>query len=446
MMDKFVDIMDRRVMPIANKVGGQIHIRSIGNGMTSLIGIIILASMATLVQNLQIDAYQTFLTTTQFGQVIWNVCQNIWWGTMAMWGLLICASVGQSLWKNYGHSGLEGLGVALASYLVTTPWLTQVPAGEASIPAFGFLNYTHLSADSLFTCMIVALLSVTILHHLSNLKALQVKMPDVVPPAVSESFSKLFPAMISVTLFAILAYTISTVADGMVLSQLITKFISAPISGLTGNIWSAMFIPFLVSFLWFFGIHGSNILGPLVGVALSPAGMQNLELFQKGVSDWSQYNVFTNQFLFSFVYMGGAACTIGLIVAMFISNRRRHKMLLTLAGPTAIFNINEPVIFGFPVVLNPMLFIPFVIGPSIISAFSYIMIEMGLVHPVVATVPWTTPPILNGFLATGMHWTGAALSIVNIIIVVIIYLPFLKLIERQENEKIAATLAKEGEK
>ena len=136
--------------------------------------------------------------------------------------------------------------------------------------------------------------------------------------------------------------------------------------------------------------------------------------------------------------MGGSACTIALLIAMFITNRRRHKVLLSLAGPTGIFNINEPLIFGFPIVLNPMLFIPFVFGPAIISCISYLAIDFGLVHPVVANVPWTTPPIINGFLATGMHWTGAALSIVNIIIVVLMYIPFLKLIERQEEKELLA--------
>ncbi|MBM6838021.1 PTS sugar transporter subunit IIC, partial [Clostridium saudiense] len=138
------------------------------------------------------------------------------------------------------------------------------------------------------------------------------------------------------------------------------------------------------------------------------------------------------------VYMGGAACTIGLIIAMFITNRKRHKVLLALAGPTSVFNINEPIIFGFPIVLNTMLFVPFVLGPAIISGISYLAIDLGLVHPVVASVPWTTPPIISGFLATGMHWTGAALSIVNIVIIVLMYIPFLKLIERQEEKELLA--------
>lgn len=437
-MNKFVDFMDRKVMPTANKIGQNIYIRAISAGMISLVGIIIVASLASLVQNLQIEAYQNFINNTQVGQVIWNICQNIWWGCLAMYGLLVCGTIGQALWGLFGHRGLEGIGVSLASYIILIPWMTNVPAGENTIPAFGFIKYTNFSADSLFSCIIVAIASVSILHGFSKLEALKVKMPDVVPPAVSDSFSKLFPVILTVIIFSSLAYIISNVFGGQSFNELINKFISAPLQGLTGNLATAVLVPFIIAFLWFFGIHGNNIVGPIIGAVLVQPGMQNIELYAQGVTDWSQYNVLTNQFLYSFVYMGGSACTIALLIAMFITNRRRHKVLLSLAGPTGIFNINEPLIFGFPIVLNPMLFIPFVFGPAIISCISYLAIDFGLVHPVVANVPWTTPPIINGFLATGMHWTGAALSIVNIIIVVLMYIPFLKLIERQEEKELLA--------
>lgn len=435
-MNKFIDFMEKKVMPIANKIGQNIIIRAISAGMVSLVGIIIVASLATLVQNLEIEAYQNFINNTQAGQVIWNVCQNIWWGCLAMYGLLVCGTVGQSLWGLYGHKGLEGIGVSLASYIILIPWMTSVPAGENTIPAFGLIKYTNFSAESLLSCILVAIISVSILNGFTKLKALKVKMPEVVPAAVSDSFSKLFPVILTVIIFSTVAYLISNTFGGQSFNELINKFISTPLQGLTGNIGSAILIPLILSLLWFFGIHGNSIMGPIVSVALAQGGIENIELFKQGVTEWSQYNIFTNQFLYSFVYMGGASCTIGLIVAMFITNRRRHKVLLALGGPTCLFNINEPIIFGFPIVLNPMLFIPFVLGPAVISGLSYLAIDFGLVHPVVTNVPWTTPPIINGFLATGMHWTGAALSIVNIAIVVLMYIPFLKLIERQEEKEL----------
>ncbi|MGL5914710.1 MAG: PTS transporter subunit EIIC, partial [Culicoidibacterales bacterium] len=156
-----------------------------------------------------------------------------------------------------------------------------------------------------------------------------------------------------------------------------------------------------------------------------------------------QYNIVTPEFIAAFVYMGGAGCTIGLLIAMFISNRKRHKVILSLAGPTGLFNINEPVIFGLPIVLNPVLMIPFICVPAILGAISYIALDAGLVHPIVATVPWTTPPVLRAFLATGMHWTGAALAMVNVAIAVGIYFPFIRLMERQEAKMVLSDEGKE---
>lgn len=434
-MDKFINFMDNKVMPVANKVGQQRHIRAITTGMMSLVGIIIVASLATLIQNLQIPAYQEFINNTAAGQAIWNICQNITWGCLNMYGLLICATVGQAVWSDRGHKGLEGIGVSLACYFITIPWLPTIQLGEVTAQAYGWINYNYFSASALFACMLVAILSVEILHKLSQVKALKVKMPEQVPPAVSDSFSKLFPIAITAVIFAILTFGITVAFDGKSLNEIINMMISAPLQGFTNNIAAAIIIPMLVSFLWFFGIHGSSIVGTIVGTVFAASAMANMEMYSQGVTQWSQYNVITPEFLACFIYMGGAGCTIALLISMFIVNRKRHKLLLSLAGPTGLFNINEPLIFGFPIILNPLLFIPFVFGPAILGAVSYFAVTSGLVHPVVTSVPWTTPPIIRAFLATGMHWTGAALAIFNLILSVLIYLPFVIMINKQEQRE-----------
>lgn len=436
MMNKFMEFMENKVSPVAVKIGAQRHVKAISNGMIGLVGIIIIASLASLVQNLQIPVYQDFLNNTQSGQVIWNICQNITWGCLNMYALLICASIGQSLWSNYEHKGFEGGAVALASYLVTVPWLPEITLGEVTQQAYGWINHVNFGSESMFTCMLVALVSVEILHRFTKIKALRVKMPDTVPPAVSSSFSTLFPIAFTIIIFAIITFVVSVCFDGKSLTQLINMTIAAPLGGFTNNIFAAIFIPMLISLLWFFGIHGSSIMGPIVAAVLAPAAMANMELFSNGVTDWASYNILSPEFLACFVYMGGAGCTIALLISMFIVNRKRHKVLLALAGPTGVFNINEPLIFGLPIILNPLLFIPFVFGPAVLGGISYLAVSLGLVHPVVTSVPWTTPPILRAFLATGMHWTGAALAIVNLIIAVLMYLPFIKIMDVQEKKQM----------
>ncbi|MGL4819042.1 MAG: PTS sugar transporter subunit IIC, partial [Bacilli bacterium] len=366
-MNAFINFMESKVAPVAGRIGNQRHIKAISFGMIGLVGIIIVASLATLVQNLQIPAYQDFLMNTAGGQVIWTICQNITWGTLNMYAILICMAIGQSLWRDYDHPGLEGGAVAVASYFVTVPWLPEITIGETTGQAYGWMHYSNFSANALFTCMVVALLSVEILHRLSKLDRLKVKMPDNVPSAVSNSFSTLFPIAITIVIFAILAFVMQVMFDGKSLNDVINMLIAAPLQGFTSNVFAAIFIPMLISFLWFFGIHGSNVMGPVVAAVLAAAGMANMEMFASGVTDWSQYNILSPEFLAAFVYMGGAGCTFALLIAMFIVNRRRHKVLLTLAGPTGFFNINEPLIFGFPIILNTYLFIPFVLGPGILG-------------------------------------------------------------------------------
>ncbi|MGL5151850.1 MAG: PTS sugar transporter subunit IIC [Clostridium sp.] len=441
-MDKFMNFMDNKVSPVASKVGQQKHIKAISNGMIGLVGIIIVASLATLVQNLQIEAYQNFLMNTSAGQVIWNICQNISWGCLNMYAVIICAAIGHSLWRNYGNDGFEGGAIALACYFVTIPWMGNVPVGETTQQVFGWIHYDNFSSVSLFTCMIVALVSVEILVRFMRIKALKVKMPDTVPSAVGNSFSTLFPIIFTVIIFSVLAFIVSTAFDGKSLSQVINYLIAIPLQGLTSNIFTAMLIPMFISLLWFFGLHGTSIMGPIVGAVLATGAMSNMEMYAQGVTDWSQYNTLTPEFLACFIYMGGAGCTISLLIAMFIVNKRRHKMLLSLAGPTGVFNINEPVIFGFPIVLNSMLFIPFIFGPAILGLISYLAVDLGFVHPVVTSVPWTTPPILRAFLATGMHWTGAALALFNLVLGVLMYLPFVKLIDNQEKKDAKLNLEK----
>ena len=142
------------------------------------------------------------------------------------------------------------------------------------------------------------------------------------------------------------------------------------------------------------------------------------------------------------MYLGGTGATLGLIIAVFIAGRR-HKHYRNISGLGAapsIFNINEPILFGFPIVLNPLLIIPFILTPVILVVFSYIMIATGIVPKTIAFIPWTTPPIIGGFLATG-SWRGGALAAVNLVIAMLMYLPFVKIAERIEVKKLKEELA-----
>jgi PTS system cellobiose-specific IIC component len=253
-------------------------------------------------------------------------------------------------------------------------------------------------------------------------------MPAGVPPSVGKSFAALIPAAITLVIFSLLRIILVdlNVPD---LHQAIFTLIQQPLMGLADSLGAALIIVFLVHLLWFFGLHGGNIILPITSAIFLPLMDANIAAFQAGQPI---PNVITSGFFDSFVYMGGAGTTICLLIALFIAAKRQeNKSLAKLGIGPGLFNINEPVLFGMPIVLNPIYVIPFVLTPMVITIISYAAIVLGIVPRIISVPTWTIPPILNGFLATGSIM-GALLNLVCLAVGVIIYLPFVFIAENYQ--------------
>ena len=247
-------------------------------------------------------------------------------------------------------------------------------------------------------------------------------MPEGVPPAVARSFAALFPGMITLALFSFVM--IAVTAAGTNIFDLINTFVSAPIRDVADSYGSAVTIVFLNQFLWFFGLHGSNILGGIIEPVLLPLLDINAAAVSAGIAP---VHIVTKPFLDAFVYMGGSGATIGLLVAIFIgSKKKQEKEIAKLGFAPGLFNINEPVIFGMPLVLNPWYVIPFLLGPVVMVTVAYFAMATGMVPKTVALIPWTFPPILGGAVATASI-RGGLLAAFNLFLSIVIYLPFVKL-------------------
>jgi cellobiose PTS system EIIC component len=206
----------------------------------------------------------------------------------------------------------------------------------------------------------------------------------------------------------------------------------SPISGLADQLGSAMLVAFLIHILWFFGLHGSNIMLPITNAVYLPNINDNIAAFQAGQSI---PHIVTPPFFDAFVWMGGAGTTISLVAALMIAAKRRDmKDMTKLTAAPALFNINEPMLFGLPICLNPIYLIPFVLSPMVLTITTYLAIASGIVPRTIAMMPWTTPPVIGGFLVTGSAM-GALLALVNIGIGILIYLPFVILAQKQEDRK-----------
>lgn len=435
-MEKFSAFMDKYILPYATKLGAQRHLVAVRDAFIAMIPLTIIGSFATLINNMPFKGLSNFLAENTFGQYIKAVNGDIWWGTLAIMALLLVIGVSYNLAKSYEENGLQAAMIATAIFFFLAPQTASIiPEGATeAVVGWGFMQVAYLGTTALFTAIIVGLLSTELFVKLGKVKALVIKMPDAVPPAVSRSFAKLIPGMLTVLIFAIFGLILRNITDGAFLTDLINKYVGIPLSGVTDSLGGAIAITLFIHGLWFVGLHGSNIALPITSTLLTKLGADNAQIMATGSSE--PLHTLAGPFFDAFVHMGGAGLIIGLLVAIAIAGRSRKDMLALGTAP-AIFNINEPVIFGLPIVLNPIYGIPFIIAPVVTTIVSYLSIKSGLVSPViVASMPWTTPPIISGFLATG-HISGAILATVNIIISIVIYLPFVYAAERMEAKKYA---------
>lgn len=439
-MNKFLEFMDKYIVPVATKIGGQRHLVAIRDGFLAMLGLTMVASIATLLQALPIKSYQNFVQNTEFGNQLLALCGDINWGAFTFMALFACIAIGHSLWKSYGKEGSEGALVAAASLLILTPQTVPfTPEGAAEPFLVRALDPSFLGATGLFTAMLVALISVEIFRMLSNSTKLQVKMPDMVPPAVSKSFLVMFPAMITLTLAGLFGILLRTFGDGNYLNTFISTLVQAPLQEVTDSLGAAILIPFLTGLFWSVGLHGGQLTGAITTPLLTGLSAENMALAASGATEG--YYTLAGPFFTSYVWLGGAGATIGLLISflMIKKARERFKVITGLGIGPGCFNINEPVIFGVPIVLNPIFMIPFIIIPIILSVVAYFAVSSGLVLPsIVQSVPWTTPPVISGFLANG-HWTGALLSGFNFLLSIVLYFPFVKIaISIEEKQALKA--------
>ncbi|MFJ7917570.1 MULTISPECIES: PTS sugar transporter subunit IIC [Lysinibacillus] len=418
--------LEEKFVPVAARVGNQRHLVAIRDGFITIMPLTIVGSLAVLVNNLPIKFYQNALdaiwkheTWTQWGG-------NVWGATFGIISLLLAFTIAYHLAKSYDKDGLSAGVISFSTYL------TFGTFGE------GGLTGLTTGTGGIFIAIIIALLSTELFCKLTGNPKLLIKMPNGVPPAVSKSFAALLPAIITIGLFALVRTIISA---GFDIPDIVGSFYSAvqePFMGLTNSWVAALLLAFIPTFLWTLGVHGANIIEPFMQTINLPAIEKNVEAISSG--EIAPYIV-NKPFFDAFINMGGSGTTIALIIAIFIFARKnkQYNTVGKLSAAPGLFNINEPLLFGLPIVLNPVLFVPFILTPMVNVTIAFFATKWGFVPAATVSPPWTTPPIINGFLAT-QSWQGAALSIVLIVVAVCIYLPFISMANRmaKQNELRAA--------
>jgi PTS system cellobiose-specific IIC component len=279
--------------------------------------------------------------------------------------------------------------------------------------------------------IIAALVSVPLVVQLTNNDRLKIKMPDSVPPAIAKSFNSLIPTVLTISLFAIVEVGLRT-ATGLTIPEIIINILQAPLVGGFQTLPGILMYVFLSTFVFIFGIHGAFVFGAISGPILLTSLQQNVEAINTGSA---APNIVTQPFLDAYVYMGGGGTMICLVIALLIfSKREDQRMIAKLGGVSNLFNISEPIMFGLPIVFNPVYAIPFCIVPMVSTILAYVATSLHLVNPTYILIPWVTPPVLSGYLATAGDIRAAILQLVIIAVGVFIYMPFVLISNKMEEK------------
>ena len=413
MLDKLESIF----MPLAEKIGKNKYLISIRDGFLLTTPLLIIGSFFLLIANFPINNWTAYMAKPTSA-------------TFDIMAILAVVGIAYSFSRELNVDKLSGAAVAVVSWFILMPY--KVTDGSVTLNG---IPLDWVGSKGIFIGIITAFVSVHIYAWVIK-KGWIIKMPKGVPPAVTQSFAALVPSAVVLGVF-FLANSLIAITPYDNAFNFIFKFLQQPLLVLGNTLGAVLVAMGFQHFFWFFGINGGSIVGSIMQPILTPLSMENLSAFQAGTA---LPNVINQQFYDLFTTFGGAGSTLSMLIAMIIVCRsQRIKNLSKISIVPALFGINEPVIFGLPVVLNPTILIPFLLTPLINILISYFSMVSGLV-PFTSGVsmPWTTPVIISGFLTTG--WRGALLQLILVILGVFIYMPFVKMMDKQyKKEELQAS-------
>ncbi len=349
--------------------------------------------------------------------------------TMGIMSLFVVFGIGYYLSRSYEVEAIFGGAIALVSFLMLTPFVVQPENGEL---VTGVIPLDRLGAKGMFLGMMTAFLATEIYRRMVQ-KNITIKMPPGVPPAVAKSFTALIPALITLTFFLGVNILV-TQAFNTNMHDVIYKAIQAPLVGLGSGIIPTLIAIFVIQILWFFGLHGQVIINSVMDPIWNTLMIENLEAYTAGEP---VPHIISKPFIEIYtVGMGGTGMTLAVVFAILVFMKSKQmKQVGKLGLGPGIFNVNEPIIFGLPIVMNPIIIVPWIFAPMIVTLVSYFAMSSGIVPPPTGVaVPWTVPFFINGIMATNSI-AGGLLQLVNMAIVFVIWFPFLKTMDRINVQK-----------
>lgn len=422
--DKFQSTMENKVVPIASKIASQRHLAALRDGLTILIPFTVIGGISLMLANPPVDLeviqptnlFYQFLIAWKHWATDWSSLLNLPFNlTIGIISVYTVLGVSYRYAKHYNMEAFPNCLTALFVFLC----IAGVPQ---SINEGNYINIANLGSSSMFAGIIIGLAVIEINHFLIK-KNIKITMPAGVPPMVAGPFEVLVPLVINTVLFIGLdQLSLSITGSGLanLVFAIFTPFIYA-----TSSLPSMLIIVALTVIFWFFGIHGDNMVSAITTPIFTGNLVVNLDAYNKGIDI---PNIIAGNFTFIF---GLAIAYLAILFCMnFICKNKRLKSLGRLAIPSSLFNINEPLVFGVPTVLNILTFIPTLICTVLNVAIAYGATYYDFMAKTCMSVPWTLPAPLYAFIST-MDIRAAVVWILLFVLNVVIFIPFMKSYDKQ---------------
>lgn len=390
------------------KFSNNIVVKTVANGMMLTLPITIVGSLLMVVQMIP-----------NLPEVIAQACTMGTTITSSFIAIYVLLGMSYSMAKELDSIVPASLIISIASFFLVTPVTNFETGGDKPVAA---LEISYLGSKGIFVAMIVAILVTWSFAKLTE-KKISFKMPESVPPFVSKTFEAIIPAAIIFIVTIIISLIFTKTSFGNV-HDFIYSMLQTPLEALGNNIWSALFLMFLSELLWWFGIHGSNVTMSILTLLYAAPAYANMEAVTAGGKAQNIINLF-----FLDAYKGPRALALA-VVLLLICRSEKFKSIGKVSIIPSIFGITEPMKFGIPQILNPVLFVPLTLAAPLCIGIAYVASIIGFLPVTSLTVSKNMPTFMTGFMAGG--WQGVVVQLIQFVAVVLLYLPFMKRLDKQE--------------
>ena len=421
-MSKAIEILEEKLVPVAAWIAENKYVNGIRRAFIMMMPLLMIGSIFLMITAFPLPAYQRGMASL-LGENWKDIFDIPVSATFNLIALFVSFLVAQQLAKQFELDSIAVGLLSLASFLILTPLGNTSEFGQV-------ITFTWLGSKGMFVAMVIGVVTVKIFHFFVK-RDILVKMPDGVPPEVIKSFEALIPGTVILATALLLRVGMEHTSYGTI-HDFVYKMLALPLRALGTSYIGSILTVFAISILWSVGINSGSMVNGFVRPFWLENQAENIAALQAGQP---LPHVITEQF-FDMIWMGGAGVTLSLLLAIVIFAKSKHiKSVGAIGIVPGIFNINEPVLFGLPIILNPIMLIPFNIVPIVMVTTQYIAMNIGLVSkPLGVAFPWPTPAVISGFITVG-DLSGALIQIVNLIIGAMIYLPFLRIIDKASKKE-----------